>query len=159
MSDATTALVEREISYQEERGKPMPSLNHGIVQMNLGAQFLKSRDYRVVSEVTLHLAGKDYTPDLAIFPQRALDLAHDISKVSEPPLTVVEIFSPQQGYQEVMDKVDAYLANGVKSVWIVSPPLATVSIRTSDGHQESFVSGLAKDPATGLTAELSAVFS
>ena len=79
--------------------------------------------------------------------------------MTEMPLTVVEIFSPQQGSQDVMEKVDAYLANGVKSVWIVAPPLATITIRTADGHRESFVSDVARDPATGLTADLAAVFS
>jgi len=38
-------------------------------------------------------------------------------------------------------------------------PLATITIRTADAHRESFVSGVARDAATGLTADLGALFS
>ena len=154
-----TEILEKPLTYEEERGKPLPSLNHGIIQTNLILQFAQHREYRIVSELTLKIGGKDYTPDLSIYPQRAMDLEHDISKMTELPLSVVEIFSPQQGSQEVMDKVEIYLTQGVKSCWIVSPPLATISIRTADGYRKSFASGVIKDPATGLTADLGAVFA
>jgi hypothetical protein len=71
----------------------------------------------------------------------------------------VEIFSPRQGYQDVMEKVDVYFRQGVKSCWIVSPPLHTVSILHPEGSTDTFNAGIAKDPITGLTADLAAVFS
>jgi hypothetical protein len=82
-----------------------------------------------------------------------------LPKLTGPPLTVVESFSPQQGAQAVMGKVDVYPANGVKSCWVVSPPLNTVTILTADGRRERLVSGIAKDPATGLFADLAALFA
>lgn len=151
--------VIKPLSYEEERGKPMPSLNHGSIQMNLGAEFLRQRQFRVVSELTLDIGGKSFTPDLSVYPRTPLDLRRDVSRRSDPPLLVVEIFSPQQGTQEVMDKVDAYFAHGVKSCWIVSPPMHSIQILTSDDREIVLNTGVATDPVTGLTADLAAVFS
>jgi Uma2 family endonuclease len=86
-------------------------------------------------------------------------LRRDVSRRTDPPLLVVEIFSPQQGTQEVMDKVDVYFAFGVKCCWVVSPPMHSIQILTADGRETVLHSGIATDPVTGLTADLAAVFS
>ena len=151
--------IEKPLSYEEERGKPMPSTNHSAIQSNLIIAFAANRQLRVLSELTLDIGGKSFTPDLSIYPRTPLDLRRDVSHRSDPPLLVVEIFSPQQGTQEVMDKVDAYFAHGVKSCWIVSPPMHSIQILTSDDREIVLNSGVATDPVTGLTADLAAVFS
>ncbi|MBI2949010.1 MAG: Uma2 family endonuclease, partial [Verrucomicrobia bacterium] len=117
-----TDVLEKPLSYEEERGKPMPSFNHGAIQANLIVEFARQRDFRVCSELSLELGGKPLTPDLSIYPREPLKLRHDEIKRLDAPLLVVEILSPTQGYQSVMDKVAAYFENGVKSCWIVSPP-------------------------------------
>ena len=137
----------------------MPSLNHAAIQTNLGAEFIRHRDFRVLSELTLDIGGKSFTPDLSVYPRTPLDLRRDISRRADPPLLVVEIFSPQQGTQEVMDKVDAYFKHGIKSCWIVSPPMHSIQILTADDREIVLNSGVATDPITGLTADLAAVFS
>ena len=58
-----------------------------------------------------------------------------------------------------MEKVEAYLQSGVKSCWVVNPPQRAITIYTPDGSLKSFVEGQVKDPVTGLTADLEAVFS
>lgn len=157
-------LVEPEppLSYEEERGKPMPSKNHAIIQGNLAVEFSRHREYRTMPEVALELVpGSPKTPDLSVYPRGPMDLnlRHDELRLVEPPLLAVEIVSPSQGMQEFMDKVDFYLAHGVKSVWIVVPPLHQVTIFLPDGSQQSFHEGIVRDPATGMTADLEAVFS
>jgi Uma2 family endonuclease len=151
--------LEKPLTYEEERGKPMPSYNHAAIQVNLITEFARNREFRVCSELTLEFEGRPYTPDLSIYPRQALDLRHDIIRRTDPPLLVVEIFSPRQGYQDVMEKVDVYFRQGVKTCWIVSPPLHTVSILRPDGSTDTFNAATAKDPVTGLTADLAAVFS
>jgi len=137
----------------------MPSFNHGAIQSNLIGEFIRQPDFRIVSELTLQLDGQTYTPDLSIYPRQQLNLRRDEIHRTDPPLLVVEILSPTQGYQSVMDKVDAYFRNGVKSCWIVSPPFRTITILKPDGTEEVVHSGVATDPATGLTADVAAVFS
>ena len=58
-----------------------------------------------------------------------------------------------------MDKVDIYFAFGVKSCWIVWPTTHSIQILTADGQEKVLNSGTATDPATGLTADVTAVFS
>jgi Uma2 family endonuclease len=154
-----TLDLEKPLNYEEERGKPMPSFNHAAIQVNLIGEFIRQPDFRVCSELTVEFDGRPYTPDLSVYPRVPLDLRHDVIRRTDPPLVVVEIFSPTQGYQSVMEKVDAYFRNGVKSCWIVSPPLHTITILTPDGPEATVHAGLAKDSATGLTADLAAVFS
>ncbi|HEY5752215.1 MAG TPA: hypothetical protein VIT21_03635 [Chthoniobacterales bacterium] len=55
--------------------------------------------------------------------------------------------------------IDQYFEHGIKSVWIVSPPLHTIQILSADGGEQTLNAGIATDPATGLTADLAVVFS
>jgi Uma2 family endonuclease len=147
------------LTYEEERGKPMPSLNHAGTQVNLIIELAKHREFRVYSELTLEFEGRPYTPDLSIYPKEKLDFRHDVVRRTDPPLLAVEILSPRQGYQDVMEKLDVYFRNGVKNCWVVSPPIRTITIYCPDGQPESFHTGVVKDPVTGVTADLAAVFS
>lgn len=63
-----------------------------------------------------------------------------------------------QASQDVMSKLDEYFAFGVKSVWVVSPPLRHVTIFAADGREARFTDGIATDPVTGLSADLAKVF-
>lgn len=156
----STSAVERPLSYEEERGKPMPSFNHGAVQANLIGEFLKYREYRVVSELTLDLDGEPMTPDLSLYPRTPIDVRHDIIRPTKAPLVTVEILSPTQGSYPVMEKVGRYLKAGVKTCWFINPPTRTVTIYSADGTDRTFLPGQqAVDPAIGITADVTAVFS
>ena len=156
---STAAINDRPLTYEEERGKPMPSKNHAAVQTNLAIEFSRARDFRVLSELNVSLGGQPFTPDLCVYSRQPLDYRHDVVRVAEPPLVIVEIFSPSQGYQDVMDKVTHYLEHGVKSCWVVIPPTRTITIYTPDGAQQTSSEGIAIDPAVGIEADLAAVFS
>lgn len=137
----------------------MPSRNHAIAQLKLGAEFLKDGRFLPHPELTLRLPDGDLVPDISVFPRVPTDWDHDESKVAEPPLLVVEILSPQQGMEPVMEKLDRYFAHGVKSCWIVMPYLKTISIVTADRARRTFDRGEAIDPAIGITANVDAVFA
>jgi Uma2 family endonuclease len=153
------AVVEKLESYEEDRRKPMPSFNHAIVQANLIGQLIHQRDFRVASELTLEFEGQKYTPDIVVYPWRPVDFRHDDIVRNDPPLLAIEIFSPTQGAQEILDKTEIYFRNGVKSCWIVSPAFRTITVLKPDGSQEIYDSGKVTDPATGITIDLDAVFS
>ncbi len=155
----TAAVVENELSYEQERGKPMPSRNHSVAQARLIIEFARDGRFEPMSELALSVAGDSYTPDLSVYEKSTFDWRKDVIRQSEMPLTVVEIFSPQQGYEQVMNKVRTYLANGVKSCWVVVPPLKTVTICLPDGTESVFHGGDAVDSATGLSANLDRVFA
>jgi Uma2 family endonuclease len=154
-----TAILESAQTYEQERGKPLPSNNHSIAQMNLGIELAKDKGYRIMSELSLELSGRPLTPDLSVYRREPVDFRYDEVHLTEPPVLVVEILSPIQGMLAVMEKVQAYLQNGVKSCWVVNPPQKAISIYTPDGATKIYAEGVVKDPVTGLTADLNAVFS
>jgi Uma2 family endonuclease len=154
----STAAPTRPLSYEEERGKPMPSRNHGRVQTNLIGEYLPQRESSIYSELTLTVAGKEYTPDISVYPHEPADYRHDEVTRSDLPLVAVEILSPTQSDQQVVGKAEIYLRSGVKSCWIVSPPLRTITVLLPQAREEVFRRGIAKDP-TGLSADLAKVFS
>jgi Uma2 family endonuclease len=156
----SSVLQGRATPYEIERGKPMPSFNHGSIQANLVLELGKNPRFRVISELTLEFDGPAHAvPDLCIYERRPLDLVHDQIRASEPPLLVVEILSPTQGTYEIMQRLDRYFANGVKSCWIVEPTSHTITLRTADGAEVVAHDGEVTDPVVGISANLSAVFS
>ncbi len=126
--------------YETERNKPMPSLNHSIVQLNLGAE-LRARykgRYRVASELSLDLSDWSSVPDICLYPFRALDLQNDQIAVSEPPLCTIEIISPSQSLNELVYKAREYFQHGVQSCWIVLLPLGNIYVFSSPEDYEIF---------------------
>jgi Uma2 family endonuclease len=49
-----------------------------------------------------------------------------------PPDLAVEVVSPNDLAYEVEEKVQEYLAMGVRLVWVVYPPTRTISVRRRD---------------------------
>jgi Uma2 family endonuclease len=146
--------------YEIERGKPLPSFNHGMIQANLICQLSRSQEYRPGSEITLDMgAGQSLTPDLAIYPRQPIDMWHDEARSVRIPALVVEIVSMSQSSAEMRRKVQDYLNHGVKSCWLVDPPLQQVTVFTADGKKKTFEEGVITDPVTGLTADLEAIFA
>ena len=145
--------------YETERGKPVPSLNHGVVQAFLIASLLRYREkYTIVSELSLTLDGKPYVPDISIYPKLAVDWQHDHVKKTEPPLTVVEILSPTQSLDSLITKADAYFAAGVQSCWIVQTVLESVVVLVPGKKPSVHTGGEFMDPVTDITVKLAEIF-
>jgi len=147
--------------YELERGKPMPSLNHSAVQLNLGFE-LKTRyrdQFRFLSEINVEIGGRTLVPDLGIFPAMPLDMAHDVLVLTQLPLTTIEITSPRQALDDLIDKASAYLEAGVKSCWIVMPKLQGVAVFSAPGTYVFFRgTELLLDAATGVELPLGRLF-
>ena len=147
--------------YELERGKPMPSFNHSIVQLNIGFE-LKTRyrkQFRFASEINIDVAGRVMVPDLGIFAATVADMANDSIIAPLLPLTTVEILSPTQAFSELTNKVNAYFQAGVKSCWIVLPEARGIFVYNSPGkytffHDEETLI----DSATGIELPLAPLF-
>ena len=55
-----------------------------------------------------------------------------------PPLLVVEILSPSDQHEEVMRKVEDYLAAGVKIVWVANTTLKTIIAHRADARPKLY---------------------
>jgi Uma2 family endonuclease len=148
--------------YETERDKPMPSRNHALVQSQIG--YILKRDYgnefSILSELSLSLMPKDATPDLCIYPKMTINLEDDdVIKMVEPPLTAIEILSPEQALNDLVRKSrKQYFPNGVKSVWFVFPSLKTLALVAQGVSVKYFTEGIMLDSATGIRIDVVEAF-
>jgi Uma2 family endonuclease len=160
MTTAPIAPIPSE--YEIERNKPMPSLNHSLVQANL--IFLLSatcrKRYSVASELNLELSNWESVPDLCIYPKLKFDSQNDMLRMTEPPLCAVEIISPSQSINELKAKANNYFRYGVKSCWIVLPVLENIYVFSSPTEYQIFrVHETLRDEVLDVTIPLTEVFA
>ena len=147
--------------YELERSKPMPSKNHSIVQSNLVFLLQQSyrERYRIVSEVTLVVNGLEKVPDVALFYPFPFEPEQDVSKVSDLPIGVIEILSPQQQIDSLLEKASYYFQAGIAAYWLVIPSLRTVYTFQSIHQYQAFVGeDMLSDPVLGIELSLHEVF-
>ena len=71
----------------------------------------------------------------------------------QPPLVIVEVVSPDNGYYYLVEKVEDYRVWGVPNIWVVDPLAKRLSLYTASGLQ--YVSSLAlADYPFELTPEI-----
>jgi Uma2 family endonuclease len=150
-------------SYEIERGKPMPSLNHAILQGNLIFE-LKSNyrhRYTIASELSIEMPHKpDAVPDIAIYPLLKIDFLHDQTSMTQMPLAVVEIVSPFQSNNEIIAKFERYFAAGVKSCWLVIPILRNIYVFSAPSAYQIFQNNeTLTDASLQISLSLSEMFS
>ena len=163
MEAVAEQVAEEEVirsQYEVERGKPMPGKNHSRLQARPSKELLVSYEeqYDVRSELSLEAPNPPTVPDLCLFPAEPSNWRVDEVKVSEVPLTVIEIVSPSQTDTELTVKSVAYFAAGVKSYWLVQPVLRTVFVLLPDGNELVFHNDTLTDPTNGISIDLKKVF-
>jgi len=149
-------------TYEIERNKPMPSLNHSLLQARLIARLFVRYEgrYDIASELSLDLADWPSVPDLSILPKMKPDFRNDVTAVTEPPLGVIEIISPSQTLSQLVAKAEAYFAHGVKSCWLVLLPLTNIYVFSSPDEYRIFREHeVLHDAVLGIELPLEEVFS
>jgi Uma2 family endonuclease len=158
-----TAIIEQidvEAEYLLERGKPMPSKNHSKLESRLAR--LLGNDYEekydVFVELSLELNTGRVTPDLCFFKPEVSDWLEDEIRVKNAPLGVIEIVSPKQSTQDLVDKLDLYFGAGVLTCWIVIPTFKMINIFHSKHNYKTFMSGELLDEKLDIRLNLEEVF-
>jgi Uma2 family endonuclease len=157
------AVIEQLTDYELERGKPMPTLNHAVVQAEL--IFCLKQQYRkqftIVSELNLTMPKKpDAVPDICIYPKLQIDFLNDITSMTEMPLTAIEIVSPSQSDAEILAKFKRYFDAGVRSCWLVMPGFQAISVYSAFGKYRFFAEHeTLTDPVTGIELPVGDIFS
>ncbi|MFN3561324.1 MAG: Uma2 family endonuclease [Chloroherpetonaceae bacterium] len=159
--ETTTLEAHRTRSqYELERGKPMPSKNHSRIQHRLNLLLMPFEErYDVMNEITIEFPTGSRIPDVCLYEKMEYDWERDEVKMTTPPITTIEILSPTQPLNDLVEKIrDIYFPAGVKSSWIVIPPLKTVHIFYPDSPTETFTKGVITDKATGVELRLEEIF-
>jgi len=140
----------------------MPSRNHARAAHNLSVLLdrFKGR-FAVCQQLSLNLDGWQTIPDLCLYPREALSLdwLTDDDEVTVAPALVVEILSPKQNLQPLVDKIREYLGHGVKSCWLVEPATRVVSVFPSSGGSRAFTEGNLRDETLGIEIPVAEVFA
>jgi Uma2 family endonuclease len=149
-------------AYELERGKPLPDLTHGALQANLIVELKLNygNQYRIASEVALATVPDGTTPDSVVYPARELKFVNESARQADAPLLTVEIQSPSQSSDEMVDKTNQYFAFGVRSCWIVFPAMKGVAVYSAPGtYQFYHGDDLLKDSALDIQLELKKIFA
>ncbi len=168
-----TQTIEYDVDYDGEVSEElqnMGSYNHSYLQAKIAALFFNTDNYVPLTELSLdvsklqsgELAGKvkeTIKPDVCIYPRREINLARDILKMSEMPLAAIEILSPLQGVQTIIDKFQIYFELGIRSCWLVYPSAATVAVYTSVDEFKVFSSGKITDDVLKTEIPIANIFS
>lgn len=147
--------------YEIERGKPMPSKNHAILQGNIYFLLRQKYDalFRLLPEISVKVDKKERVPDIAIYPQLTYNSKEDEIRMSKAPLGAIEILSPTQTIDELLDKARGYFEDGIKSYWLVLPRLEAICVfDTPDSYDFFGKTDTLKDTALDIELDLNAVF-
>ena len=120
-------------THLNERDKTMPSLNHSYMCLQIMKQLIANEAIEPLPELTLDIAN-GLTPDISVFPKSTIqpDLFHDIPRFQEKPDLVIGVVSASQTIQEMMQKAELLVNEGIKTVWTVEPYSRTVFVTTKD---------------------------
>jgi len=156
-------ITSQQISdYEIERGKPMPSKIHARLQTRiaiyLGVHY--ADQYECFTEITLDTPGEKTVPDICICPIEPVDFFHDEIKRKDPPLVTIEILSPSQILQTLLDKTNDYFSFGVKSCWVVIPALQSIYVFKAPQDHEVFAMGdELHDPNLDIRIPMDVIFA
>ncbi len=136
-----------------------PSYHHSYVQSNLIAMLQKSRQFSIFSELSLQIEGKEFVPDICVYPKRAINFADpDMVRVAELPLLAIEILSPSQTMMDAWQKIETYLTAGIKSCWLVQPSAMSVTVYAAPHQGQIFNTGELIDATVNIRLPLEEMF-
>ena len=142
-------LLEFEDDILEDEEHEMGSLNHSLTQSQIIVLLSANKQFKIIPELTLDASQIDLTqfsikpkkeliPDICVYPNTIKRKRHDILRMIEMPLLVIEIVSPAQSIEEILFKFDAYFALGIKSCWLIVPANEAVTVYSQPDKFKTF---------------------
>jgi Uma2 family endonuclease len=125
-----------------EENTDMPSKRHSLTQTNLTVLLGNDERFATFVELSLDATSIDLShfglknkaeivPDLCVYqqsPPLVDEPDEDEVRITIMPELAIEVLSPTQSINELLKKIKAYFALGVKSCWLVMPALEEVRV-------------------------------
>ena len=129
-------LVEEVLEVKTEKEEEMPSFIHSYLCGEIMEHLAQNKHFKAFPELTLAIEN-GITPDISIYPRQKEkpSFLRDISKFPDMPVLAIEIISASQSIQQLLEKSQLLIENGVKAVWTVEPFTNTVFVTTKDGEK------------------------
>jgi Uma2 family endonuclease len=135
---------------------PIPPKVHDLVRANIAKSILR---FEVVLVSTGFEVSKHHTlvPDVSVIRRERLSTEDRIFRGA--PEIAIEVISPHDKEVHLKSKIDAYLGNGSRSVWVVYPRTRSVLIYSGDSVRELKADQQIDDPLLpGFSTPVSAFF-
>ncbi len=130
-----------------------------LVQCRLAVELSKDERFDVLSNVAVCIDGEVQVPALSVYPKRPVDFRRDMNRMAEMPKITIDFFAGSRVMHDIICDVDADLADGVKSCWVVYPAPRLVTILLPDNNQVFASKGMITNPETRLSADIEALFA
>lgn len=156
METQAIEVIETEVVLEE-----VMSLNHARLTTRLTSLLFAAYEsqFNILTELEFELSTGRYKPDVAILPQLTYNWERDIIRYPQPPITAIEIISPTQTMDGLIEKIrEGYLASGVQSAWLVLPAVRSIILYLPNQAAQLISNGIFHDPATGVELELTTIF-
>lgn len=125
-----------EIVEAETEEREMPSFNHSFICADIIEQISENKMFKALPELTLAI-GNGLTPDVSIYLRNRLkpNYLRDFPKYPEMPIVAIEVISASQNIQDLLEKAQTLVTNGVKAVWTIEPFSNSIFITTKEGEE------------------------
>jgi len=134
-------LIDFEDDVLDER-KDMPSKRHSLTQTNLTVLLGNDERFSTFVELSLDATSIDLSqfglknrdeviPDICLYidpPWFDDEPGDDEVRVTKMPECAIEVLSPTQAINDLLKKIKAYFALGVRSSWLVMPALEEIRV-------------------------------
>ena len=129
-------LAEVEEIVVEEEEKEMPSFNHSYICADIIEQISENKVFKALPELTLDI-GNGLTPDVSIYERTQIkpNFLRDFPRYSEMPIVAIEVISASQNIQDLLEKAQILVTNGVKAVWTIEPFSRSIFVTTKNGEE------------------------
>ncbi|MFQ3627671.1 MAG: Uma2 family endonuclease [Cyanobacteriota bacterium] len=122
--------------------KPMPKTRHSILQKRLLAEVdSQTADYTALPELRCTFGGRSIVPDVAVIAWNRISLneaGEPEDDFTEAPDWTIEILSPDQKVNRVIDNILHCLKHGSKLGWMLDPDDYSVLIFTPQQEPEVY---------------------
>lgn len=114
----------------------MPTFNHSNICTEIIEQILENRTFKPLPELTLDIEN-GLTPDISVYLREKVkpDYWNDIIRYGAMPILAIEIISPSQSVQSLIEKADNLIKNGIKVVWVVEPVTKAIVVVDENGKK------------------------
>jgi Uma2 family endonuclease len=119
----------------EESSNEMPTYNHSYICLEIIIQILALQKFRPLPELTLNI-GKGITPDISVYPVELApqpNFFSDITRYDKMPLLAIEVISPSQNIQDLLEKAQMLTESGTNTVWTIEPFSHSIWVTTTEG--------------------------
>ncbi|MBC7797735.1 MAG: Uma2 family endonuclease [Pyrinomonadaceae bacterium] len=136
----------------------MATYNHSYLCFEISTQIIKTTEFKPLPELSLAI-GNGIKPDISVYAKNDVpppNFLQDITRYEKMPILAIEIISPSQNIQDLLEKADLLIENGVKNVWTVEPFTNTVFVTNESGVKRFHKSVVEND---GIKVDFAAIFN